>query len=303
MALPMSDPPVPGDWSRHTATSDPGAHGPLVEAVAPDPAAIGRVGRNVIAHYRAQAPDLPEETRDDIHLRWLADQLAEDQRRHGTPLAVPRPVGARLQGCCRDHTLLAVGVLRHHGVPARSRVGFAGYIQDGWHYDHVVPEYHDGERWRRFDPEIAPEFGMLPDPHDLEQGPTAPFQTAAEVFTLMRAGELDPASYGVAPGLPFAGERFVVAEVFWEVAHRYGDELLLWDGWGAVPPVDEDVPTDVLRLVEEVASLLLAADADEPEAERRLYERYCEDARLHPGTEVLRFSPYGDPPVVVRLRD
>jgi hypothetical protein len=78
-----------------------------------------------IVHYRAQAADLLDDTRDDIHLRWLADQLVTDQRRHPYPLGVARPVEERLQGCCRDHTLFAVAVLHQHGVPARSRVGLA----------------------------------------------------------------------------------------------------------------------------------------------------------------------------------
>jgi hypothetical protein len=77
----------------------------------------------------------------------------------------------------------------------------------------------------------------------------------------MRSGGIDPASYGVTSGSPFSGEQFVVGEVFHEVAHRYGDEVLLWDGWGALPGPDRPVEDDVLTLVDEVADLLLAADA------------------------------------------
>jgi hypothetical protein len=303
MPLTLSNPPRPEDWAQHTPTSDPGACGALLDAVAPEPDEISRVDRNLIAHYRGQASDLPESTRDDIDLRWLADQLAVDQRRHGgTGLDVERPVGGRLQGCCRDHTLFAIGVLRQHGTPARSRVGFAHYFEAGFAHDHVVPEYFDGTRWVRFDPEVEPGSGLLPDPLDLEQGPGAPFQTAAEVYTLMRRGELDPSTYGVSPDLPFHGERFVVGEVFWELAHRYGDEMLLWDSWGAIPSVFEPVPAGSYELVDEVAALLLAADAGDLDAEARLYRRYFDDERLRPGLEVERFSPYGAPPQRVALR-
>jgi hypothetical protein len=282
--------------------SDPGTFAALLEAISPHPEAIGAVARNVIAHYRGQAADLPIETRDDIHLRWLADQLAMDQLRHELPLDADRPVGERLQGCCRDHTLFAIAVLRQHGVPARSRVGFAGYFDPEWHHDHVVAEYWDGERWRRFDPEIDAAWNLLPDPLDLEIGERAPFQSAAQVFSLMQSGELDPASYGVTPGDVFSGERFVVAEVFYELAHRYGDEVLLWDGWGAVPSVARPIEPEVLTLVGEVADLLLAADAGDLAAEAQLYRRYRDDDRLHPGDAVTRFSPFGAPPVQVVLR-
>lgn len=302
MPLALSDPPVPADWARHSAASDPGECTTLLAAVPPKVEDIGATARNLIAHYRAQVTDLPDDTRDDIHLRWVADQLATDQRRHPHPLGVVRPVEERLQGCCRDHTLFAVSVLRQHRVPARSRVGFADYFSPDWHNDHVVPEYWEGNRWRRFDPEVESAGPLIPDPLDLEIGDQAPFRTAAQVFTLMRSGGIDSASYGVASGSPFSGEQFVVGEVFYEVAHRYGDEVLLWDGWGALPGPDRPVEDDVLTLVDEVADLLLAADAGDVQAEARLYSRYLNDARLIPGDAVTRFSPFGDAPVQVTLR-
>jgi hypothetical protein len=263
---------------------------------------VAAVARNVVAHYQTQAGDLPAETRDNVDLRWLAEQLATDQRRHGLPLAAERPVAERLQGCCRDHTLLAVAVFRQHGVPARSRVGFAGYFAPDWHYDHVVPEFWDGARWRRFDPEAGPEASLVPDPADLDTGPHAPFQTAAEAFVLMRAGDLDATRYGAAPGTPYAGEQFVVGQVFYEVTHRYGDEVLLWDRWGAIPPVTEPVPPEVLMLVAEVSALLLDADAGDVAAESRLHGRYRSDERLSPGGSVVQASPAGGPPTRVALR-
>lgn len=303
MPLPLSDPPTPNDWARHTPTSDPGQFAPLLDAVPPVPAEIGAVDRNLIAHYRAQEADLPAETRGDIHLRWLQDQLATDQRRHPHALAVERPLAKRLQGCCRDHTLFGVAVLRQHGVPARSRVGFAGYFVPPWHHDHVVVEYHDGDRWRRFDPEVEKGDELLPDPLDMEFGDRTPFQTAATVYSLMRSGELDPATYGVAPDTPFSGKRFVVGEVFYELAHRYGDEVLLWDDWGVIHSVDNEPDDEVLTLADEVSALLLAADAGDIDAESRLFQRYLTDVRLNPGGVVTRYSPYGDAPVQVALRN
>ena len=144
MTIELSTRPTPADWAAHTATSAPAEFAALLADVPPYPLDIGIVDRNLIAHYRAQQVDLPEETRDDINLRWLSDQLATDQRRHPLPLHVERRVEQRLQGCCRDYTLFALGVLRQHGLPARSRVGFAGYFDPEWRFDHVVPEYWDG---------------------------------------------------------------------------------------------------------------------------------------------------------------
>lgn len=302
MALLLSDPPVPADWIPQTPFSDPGELAALCDAVAPTPEAIGPVVRNLLAHYRADAEQLPASTRDDVDLRWVAAMLSVDQERHrGEPLASPRSIAGRLQGCCRDHTLLAVSILRHHGVPARSRVGFADYFARDWHHDHVVVEMFDGQRWRRFDPELAPEAGVLPDPLDLATGPGAPFTTAAEAYRSLRAGTLDPSTFGVAPDDPLSGADFVLSEIFWELAHRYGDELLLWDGWGAIPPPGESHGEGLLVLLDEVAEQLVAADGGDQGAERALYERYLDDPRLHPGAAVLQFSPVGTEPVLVEL--
>src|SRR5213076_2445200 len=134
----------------------------------------------------------------------------------------------RVQGCCRDHSLLAVAALRHHRVPARTRVGFASYLFESWHYDHVVVEVWDDGRWRRFDPEIAEPLPGLADPTDIPTSPDAPFVTAAQVWLGHRGGLLDVARYGAIEYPALQGEPFVYAKVICELAHRFGDELLLW---------------------------------------------------------------------------
>lgn len=121
------------DHARHTPYSDPGRCADLLRTLPTDPELLSAVARNIIVHYRATGHELPTETRNDINSRWLEAILTTDQRRHPVlPLERPRALIERVQGCCRDHTLFCVGLLRSHGIPARSRVGFAGYFEDGW---------------------------------------------------------------------------------------------------------------------------------------------------------------------------
>jgi hypothetical protein len=288
----------PVDYASHSAYSDPGTWAPLLDELPTDPAALSEVARNVIAHYRAHAAELPEETREDVHLRWLADILAADQARNAAPLATKRSMAARVQGCCRDHTLFCVGALRQHGIPARSRIGFASYFKPDWNHDHVVVEAWRGERWVRFDPELVP--GDFPfDTLDIPAGRQAPFRTAAEVWQGHRAGLLDVDTFGVDIDVPdVRGEWFVRSYVIQEVAHRMKDELLLWDGWGAMGP---DAGESADGLADEIAALLVAADAGDDDAEQQLSERYRADPSLHPGDRIERYSPFGDPAVEVEL--
>lgn len=290
------------DWVRHSAYSDPGGSGALLDALPTDLAGVSAAARNVIVHYRGSGEQLPVHSRDDVNSRWLEQILAVDQSRHPQPLDISRPATQRVQGCCRDHTLFCVGALRQQGRSARSRVGFADYLSAGWHHDHVVVEVHDGQRWRRFDPELEHAGEAVPDPLDLDTGPAAPFQTAAEAYRLMRAGEIDPHRYGVGPTSPLRGTWFIEGYVVYEVAHRYGDELLLWDRWGAMPsPGNADAP-ELTTLFDGVAALLVAADAGDVAAETELELLYRSDPRLHPGAEIEQLSPYDDPPRTVSLR-
>src|SRR4051812_45408320 len=94
-------------YATHSRYSDPGAHGPLLAAVAPDPGALHRAACSVVVHYRAAAEQLSPGQDRDIDLRWLADLLAESQRRSAGPVTDRRPPAQQIAGCCRDHTLVA----------------------------------------------------------------------------------------------------------------------------------------------------------------------------------------------------
>lgn len=224
---------------RQSPYSTPGRHAERLGALPDDLDTLCAAARNVIGHYRAELPNLPEDRRAEIDSRWLEVILTLDQHRHPAVLDEPRPVSERIAGCCRDHSLMVVGALRQRGTPARNRVGFAHYFTPGWAGDHVVIErWHEG-RWCRADPELLPDHDF--DVHDMPTGPDAPFETAAEAWLGWRAGDRNLTTYGVeADPDHLSGPDFVRTYVIFEVAHRYGDELLLWDGWDATEnPLDE----------------------------------------------------------------
>ena len=292
------------EYARQSEYSDPGRYTPLLEALPADVGELAAVVRNLIVHYRASGLPFSAERLAEIDNRWVERILATDQDRHPVPLAEPRADPERVAGCCRDFTLLAVAALRHQGVPARSRVGFAGYLSPGFHYDHVVVDYWNGERWVYLDAMLDPanwpfDPGDLPRPMGARPTPPPMFATAAQVWTAYRAG-VNVDDFGVDPGLPLRGGAFAGAYVLQELAHRQREELLLWDLWGAMPAMVDGalVLGDEVPLLDEVAGMLLAADEGDEAAERELTDRYRSDPRAHPGDTVRCESPTGTPSVV-----
>jgi len=300
----------PGAWAAHSPYSAPGPYARVLAGVAPDQESIHAAVSGLVAHYRGEADVLDDERRDDIDLRWC-DRLLEVGLARSPRLA-GRPSSARGGGCCRDHTLLAVAILREHGVPARSRVGFAQYLAPEFWVDHVVVEHWDGARWVLWDAELPATYGDCPpagepfDVRELTTGLDAPFVTASQAWLAHREGDLDLTAFGVWPGSHLAGREFVRSYVGLELAHRYGDELLLWDVWdvrgGAAP--DEAATSgdderaagtdlDLDALADEVADLLVRADAGDACAEAQACAWYASDERLRPGRTVRTLSPLG----------
>jgi hypothetical protein len=205
----------------------------------------------------------------------------------------------RVAGCCRDFTLLTVSALRENGVPARGRVGFAGYLGAAYHYDHVVVEWWNGSRWVRSDAQLEPSWFAF-DTCDLPDEGLRGFTTAAGVWQAIRRGEADPRTFGVFPESPFSGLAFVFDYVIRDVAHLHGDELLLWDVWGGMI-FGRRVPDEEAEWMDDLAALVLAADAGEKGAVDRLAALYASDPRLAPGRRIVQASPFGFPDAEVDL--
>jgi len=287
--------------SRHSRYSDPGVHRARWEALTPDAALadVVAVVRNLLYHYRADGIEVPPERRSDIDGRWAERILGVDAARHPEPLDAPRDRAERVAGCCRDFTLLTVSALRERGLAARSRVGFAGYFGPGFHYDHVVVEYHDGTGWVRADAQLDPSWFAF-DTCALPERGLDGFATAAEVWSAVRSGTADPRTFGVFPESPFGGTPFVFDYVIRDIAHRMGDELLLWDVWGAMHGERAVLPAEA-EWMDALAELVIAADAGDEEAVRTLASRYAADDRLNPRGRVVQASPYDLPDVEVDL--
>ncbi|GAA2142747.1 transglutaminase-like domain-containing protein [Actinomadura napierensis] len=296
-------PEIAAFYTGQSGFSSPGRMVGLYADLPPDPARLAEIVRGLMIHrvegdlFGYRIP--PARLHDDAETRYLDDILAIIAGRDDAPLTGPRAPGERFVGVCRDFSLLHCSMLRHSGVPARLRSGFADYFTtDGFHMDHVVTEYWDDRHgWRLADPQLADPrlYSVDFDPMDV---PRDRFLVAGAALEFVRSGEADPASFGVpVPGRLLAGEWFVIGDVRLDLAALNKVETLLWDVWGAWTDDDDALTGDVRALYDQVARV--TRDEVDFHAARTLFTG--NPALTTPRT-VLSLAPFNGP-AEVALRD
>ena len=179
------------------------------------------------------------------------------------PLANARAPQSRLGVNCRNFATLLVSMLRHKGVPARERIGFAGYLGGAIHYEHRISECWDElqERWVLTDSFLYPverkSLGIGFDTQDIKQ--SDPFFLAGEVWLRARRQEIDADQFGDSEtdiGLP---------PIRYALLHDFdalnGFEVLGNDAWGnLIEKPESDLTGEDLQFLDRVAELTVNAD-------------------------------------------
>jgi hypothetical protein len=254
-------PDVAAFYTTQSAFSDPGSLLPLYAELPADPAHLAQITRDLMIH-RVESelfgyPIPPDRLHNDAETRYLDDILRTIVGRNDAPLSRRREVGDRFVGICRDFSLMLCSFLRHLGVPARLRIGFADYFgTDGFHFDHVVTEYWDDDRgWlladaQLPDPRVIDAHSIDFDPVDV---PRDRFLVAGTAWRLIRSGEADAETFGL-PDVG-VGESWVAGNLRLDLAALNRAEVLLWDAWGPDPGPGEPLTAEVRDLFDQVAPL------------------------------------------------
>ncbi|GHE53018.1 transglutaminase-like domain-containing protein [Streptomyces capitiformicae] len=299
-------PDVAAFYSTQSAFADPGDLAPLYADLPSDPAQLARVARDLMIHRGEGATFGYATPQDRLHndaeTRYLDDILRIVVERNDAPLSRRRAPEDRFVGVCRDFALLHCSLLRHIGVPARLRSGFATYFgNNGFHCDHVVTEYWDPARGWLFadaqltEPLIVDAWKIDFDPMDV---PRDRFLVAGKAWQAIRAGEADPRAFGLHPPEegPMFGEWFVAGNVRLDLAALNKVETLLWDIWGTETETEagQELTNPVRELYDQVSPVV----GDEvPFAEMR--ELFAGHEGLRTPRTVLSLAPYNGPREVV----
>lgn len=256
-----------------------GAHAALIERLPGEVGTLAEAVQGLLLHqYWAESYGVapPEARGGESHLRGTGAMLDCLLTRDGASLAVARPPERRLIGVCRHFALLFAALLRAKGIPARSRCGFGTYFEGGRAVDHWVAEYWhaDEGRWALADAQLdATQRRALAIDFDPLDMPRDRFLTGGVAWARCRAGEADPATFGIHE---LRGLWFVAGDLIRDVAALNKVEALPWDVWGAMPGPDAPIGDDLLAYFDGLA--VLARDPDAHFAALR--DRYATDERL-----------------------
>lgn len=255
--------------------SDAGRHAGLLDGLPCDAGRLAEIVQGVLLHQHvapAYGVTLTAAQQLEPHIRGVEPMLACIAAQDGRPLSSARQTGARLVGNCRHFSLLHVAMLRHQGVPARARCGFAAYLEKGQFVDHWASEFWNEpeQRWQLLDAQLdARQRELFTIPFDPRDTPRDQFLVAGEAWQLCRAGKADPRDFGI---LGMHGLWFIAGNVIRDLAALNNHEMLPWDVWGAMRQADSELDRG---FIDGMAALSRQPDAD-PAALARAYQ----DARI-----------------------
>lgn len=256
-------------YQTQSLLTDPGRHAELYSALPSRVGQLAAIVQNLIIDkdfVRLFGLQLDDASRlGELDTRYLSDihdrLLARDPR----ALFEIRDPKNRFVGSCRDYALLLCSMLRHLGVPARLRFGFATYFskEPNTFGDHCVCEYWNEEQGRwvlvdcNVDPVIKQRLEITANELDLRRDE---FVVAADAWQLVRSGEVDGNHFGV-PSINITGQWFIRGSLMRDLAALNKMEMLPWDYWGLADkdPVD-DLPSSELPVLDELAAILSTPD-------------------------------------------
>jgi len=196
-------------YTSHSPITDPGSYASLYDDLPDSLPELFAVIQGVLLHRNSARYYKVQRTAQqnaEIGLRTMQQRLGRMLELNPAPLTIARDPSERQIGLCRDYAVFLTSILRHKGVPARMRVGFAAYLftseastsSAGFKGDHWITEYWNKaqRRWVLADadlggvPHDALGEGITCDFTDLS--PDQDFYVAGSAWRLARLGEVSP---------------------------------------------------------------------------------------------------------------
>ena len=257
-------------YRQHSPITDPGEYVYLYENLPDGLHELINIIQGQMIH-RLAAPNfgvtLTRESRSEQRLRTMQQRLARIVELDPAPLAVEREPREKQVGMCRDFAVFLVSLLRHKGIPARMRVGFADYLgkESKFKGDHWISEFWSDEQdhWVLADPDVGGvPLGMIPvkdgcNLHDLKRDKD--FYVAGSAWKLAREGKVRPDLFRYSGR--WKGFPCIRGNLLHDFQALNGLELALFDYWDELHYKSESKMTpEDKAILDKVAELTYKPD-------------------------------------------
>jgi hypothetical protein len=263
--------------------TDPEEHARLFDRLPADIPTLCRVVQGLVIHFlwaKAYGVELADERRAEMEIRRVSRKLEHLVARDARSLDVAREPGARMLGTCRDFSVMLCAMLRHRGIPARVRCGFATYFQADHYEDHWIVQYWrpvEG-RWVMVDAQLdALQRDKLRVDFDTTDLAPGRFLPAGRAWRMVREGKADPEKFGI---LGMSGRWFVRGNVVRDLLALNKLEVSPWDRWRLATKDDDELTDAHLEVCDRIAAVTQGDDVDLAEV-RAIYDT-VEDVHLPP---------------------
>jgi hypothetical protein len=261
--------------------TDPGEEARMFEDLPRDLRALRDIVQGLVVHdfwVPRYGLTLPAHREQELQIRSVSAKLKRIRELRDRPLTEPRPLESRLVGNCRDFSLMLCAMLRHQGVPARARCGFAKYFEPNHFEDHWICECWQGKRWVMADAQLdalqREKLGIIFDPLDV---PAEEFLTGGKAWEMCRTGKANPDAFGI---FDMHGLWFVRGDLIRDLASLNKMELLPWDSWGLIERDEKELSKSDLALLDQVATVTQLDNS-----------RFDEIRSIYQNNEYLRVPP------------
>jgi hypothetical protein len=272
--------PVLDYYVQHSRITDPGKYVHLFDDVPSGIPDLVKTVQGLVVSLQwedAYGLDTPRERHKEIYLRTVPEMLRCILEMDPSSLAVKRPPEKRKVSLCRDFAVLLVSMLRHQNVPARARVGFAGYYRAKIprYWDHRIAEYWNEalNRWVLVDAmtekPILERLRFKIDPLNVDS--SSQFLLAGDVWQRCRAGKADPQQFGDSPDdLGTPPIRYALLHDF---DYLNKNELVGFDAWHElISRPEKEVTEQNKNLLDKIAKMTCRVDT-QFEALGNLYQK------------------------------
>jgi excinuclease ABC subunit A len=262
--------PILEYYTRHSVITDPGKYASLFDDLPYGIQSFVKIVQGLLVSLPwedAYNLDIPRERHREIYLRTVPEMLKRILELDPSSVIVKRPPQKRKVSLCRDFAVLLVSMLRYQGVPARVRVGFAGYYraETPRYWDHRIAEYWNKglNRWVLVDAmtekPILERLRFKIDPLNIDS--SSQFMLAGEVWQKCRTGKAEPQEFGDSP------EDLGMPPIRYALLHDFDylnkNELVGFDAWySLIKKPENEVTEQEKALLDEIAKMTYHVDSD-----------------------------------------